>query len=178
VRIHRPEVVVAARAASRVGGRDLVALLETPLTLEPPPRPRPEPPSLVLRAPPAPKPPKPAPDPALAAAQRRLIDRVEQLLAETEERLRGARFEEALRSAAEAREELGEVSQTAERRPREARLEVLAATALLALGREDDAQRSLGRAIAANPELTLDPMKTSPKVIRALAAARAEREER
>jgi len=50
---------------------------------------------------------------------------------------------------------------------------VLAATALLALGRAEAAETALRRALAVEPALALDPAATSPKVLRAFDAARA-----
>ncbi len=161
LRVFRPEVRVVRERVAPAGTRELAALLEAPISIRVAPRPRPKP-----------------PDDALAAAQRRLLDRVESLLAETEDRLRRARFEAALESAGDARSRLALVSDPNARRAREARLEVLAATAQLALGEDVAARESLSRAIAADPELELDPMKTSPKVIRALAAVRAQQEAR
>jgi hypothetical protein len=82
--------------------------------------------------------------------------------------VRAARFDAALASAERARSH-GALS------PRtRAALEVWAATAALALGREDEARASLARALDAEPGLRLDSA-TSPKVRRALDAVRAER---
>ena len=58
-------------------------------------------------------------------------------------------------------------------RERRARADVVAATAQVALGRDDEARRSFERALAADPALRLDPATTSPKVRRAFDAARA-----
>jgi len=86
-----------------------------------------------------------------------------------EEHLRAARFEEALSRAERGRRELaGNASPQ-----RVAQLEVLAATAALALDRKEEATASLRRALAANPMLTLDPMQTPPKVRRAFDRVRA-----
>jgi len=94
---------------------------------------------------------------------------------EVERQVQTARFEDALASAKTARAQIARVA-AAERPEREARLEVLAATAELALGRNEAARESLSRALAANPALALDAQKTSPKVLRALAQARAQSE--
>jgi hypothetical protein len=103
----------------------------------------------------------PSAPPANAAATR-LVD-------ETAAHVRAARFEAALSSAERARREGASLA------PRtRAALEVWAATAALALGREDDARASLARALDAEPNLRLDSA-TSPKVRRALDAVRAER---
>lgn len=60
----------------------------------------------------------------------------------------------------------------AELRQRRVRLELLSATAQLALGDERAARESLIRAIESQPDLVLDPEKTPPKVMRALELAR------
>lgn len=87
--------------------------------------------------------------------------------------MKGARFEAALHSAAEARSALEGVSATDGVKGLRVRVEVLAATAQVALGDDAAARASFARALAANPALRLDPMRTSPKVIRALEDARA-----
>jgi len=84
-----------------------------------------------------------------------------------EGQVRGAHFEDALSTVAAVR---SAAPGPAER----ARVEVLAATAALALGRNEEAERHLGLALAEAPDLELDPMTTSPKVRRALDRVRAE----
>jgi hypothetical protein len=116
------------------------------------------------------------PAPVQDTARARALEEAEQLLDETEDLVRGARFEAAVAGAAEVRTRLEGLADDEELRERRVRLEVLAATAQIALGREDEARESFGRALAARPDLELDPMKTSPKVIRVLDAARAARE--
>lgn len=106
-------------------------------------------------------PPPPAPEPEPQAPA------FEALLAELEADVRRARFEEALAGVAPARDAAANDEQTA-------RVEVLAATAALALGRSDEADASLRRALAADPELRLDAATTPPKVRRALDRVRAE----
>lgn len=104
---------------------------------------------------------RPSAPPADAAAMA-LVD-------ETAANVRAARFEAALTSANRARADGASLA------PRtRAALEVWAATAALALGREDEARASLGRALDAEPNLRLDSA-TSPKVRRAFDAVRAER---
>jgi hypothetical protein len=83
-----------------------------------------------------------------------------------EEALRGARFQLALEWVEQGRR-LVETEEPAWERPRKrARLEVLAATAEIALGREEAARASLERALRAQPDLRLDPARHSPKLIR------------
>ena len=87
-------------------------------------------------------------------------------IAAAEEALREARFELALEWVERGRRFL-ETQGPAWERPRQrARLEVLAATAEIALGREEAARESLERALRAQPELSLDPARHSPKLVR------------
>jgi hypothetical protein len=90
-----------------------------------------------------------------------LLDAREQLAA-AEEAVRTARFELALERVERGRRFLETQGLPAER----ARLEVLAATAEIALGQEEAARESLGRALRAQPELSLDPTRHSPKLVR------------
>ncbi len=84
--------------------------------------------------------------------------------------VRGARFEEALARVDGVRPRLREPRARAE-------LEVLAATASLALGRDRDARRQFAAALRADPDLRLDPFEHSPKLRALFAAVRAERGE-
>ncbi len=51
------------------------------------------------------------------------------------------------------------------------RLELVTATAQVALGREALAREAFARALSNDPELSLDPRTTSPKVLRVFHAA-------
>jgi len=93
------------------------------------------------------------------------------LLDRCEAELRGARFEQALASAEEARELIEAREGPGGDRGR-ARLEVASATAYVALGQNDAALESLERALVADPDLELDPALTSPKVLAVFRAAR------
>jgi hypothetical protein len=53
------------------------------------------------------------------------------------------------------------------------RLEVVAATAEAASGRNDEARACLARVLALDPGFRFDPSTTSPKLVRLLDAARA-----
>lgn len=108
----------------------------------------------------APAPPPPDPREELFA----------EALSEVETRVRAARFEPALESASRARR----AADGADPEQR-ARLEVLAATAEIALGLDDAAASSFGRALDADPDLELDAAATSPKVRRAFERAREAR---
>jgi hypothetical protein len=83
-------------------------------------------------------------------------------IAATERALQEARFELALAQAERARRLLPAEG----RQPERAALEVMAATAEIALGRDDDARESLARALRAQAELELDPALHSPKLVR------------
>ncbi len=113
------------------------------------------------RPPPAPP---PAPEPAFLAA--------DLLLAQAEAQLDGARFEEALEASDRARAALEPVAGAAGAGERLVQGDVLAATALLALGREAGARERLARALALEPGLELDPATTSPRVLDLLALLR------
>ena len=91
-------------------------------------------------------------------------------------RLRKASFEEVLGWAAHGRSLLGAAAASPGAEVLRARLEVLAATAALALGDENGARASLQAALVAQPELALDPARVSPKVVSLLASVRGEME--
>ena len=74
------------------------------------------------------------------------------------------------KSTRQALAALGEAPGTGARR---ARLEVLVATAEVALGRNASARASFRRALDATPGLALDESTTSPKVLKVLDSARA-----
>jgi tetratricopeptide (TPR) repeat protein len=126
---------------------------------------------LLLREPPKPAPARVARAPKPAAPDTSAFDRA---FRELEGHVRGAQFEAALASAEQGRSAAAKLGSHANRE-RRAQLEVLAATAALALGRADDAKQSFARALDADPDLALDPVSTPPKVVRALDAARSER---
>jgi len=148
VTVHRPEVL---RGEVLLAGHDPWRSLEAPVAVS-----APQAPARAARVA------APAPSPAAADA----------LVAETAANVRAAHFDAALSSADRARRELTGL-QREQRAPRTAQLEVWAATAELALGRDDAAHASLRRALDADPSLKLDP-QTSPKVRRALDAVRQE----
>jgi hypothetical protein len=88
--------------------------------------------------------------------------------------LRDARFEEALARVDPIRAALDAMQDGAGVRRLRVRTEVLAATALVALDREDAARDCFRRALAAEPALDLDPATTAPKVLRVFLAVRSE----
>ncbi len=93
-------------------------------------------------------------------------------VATLEQQVRAARFDEALATAPTVRSRLSRAPAGRARAELISQAEVLTATAELAVGRGEAAQASLRRALAADPELALDPTTTSPKVLRALESAR------
>jgi hypothetical protein len=154
VRIHRPTVVLGDTGGERAlfPDDDPWILLSEPIALG--------------RA-------AASPDPGdQAAARRRLLAIIDAQLDEGEQRLRQARFGSALETAVRARGRLDHMRGGGDLRQRRVRLEVLSATAQLALGDEPAARESLARAIESQPDLVLDPMKTPPKVMRALELTR------
>jgi hypothetical protein len=96
---------------------------------------------------------------------------VERLIEHSESQLRDARFEAALESANTARALL-DASPSRSQTESRVRIEIVSATAAVALGDDAAARSSLERALQANSDLTLDPALVSPKVLRVLRAAR------
>jgi hypothetical protein len=103
------------------------------------------------------------------------LGRVDEGLARIEERILAARFRDALELAEPARARVRALDASAASQARRIRLEVLCATASVALGRDDDAREGFARVLALEPAFRLDPLRTPPKVQRALEAARGER---
>jgi len=156
VRVHRPEVLVvrpplgpeSTPALSRLDEAIRVAALPTPR-------------APVVTPASAPRPPAPAVD----------WTRMDAALGTAEAQLGDANFEAALAVAEQLRRQLRDAAETSGARERQARAEVVAATAEIALGHEDAARKSFERALAADPKLRLDPATTSPKVRRTFDAA-------
>ncbi len=174
VRAHQPRVELAPGrppGAPEIRGAAWDSL-DLPVAFSAPPPPAPRPAPARGRPPPA-----PAPE-ASAPAPRRPLEEALRSIQRAEEALRAARFQEALRAAAQARAALGELPGGADLAAPRARLEVAAATAQIGLDDEAAAHESLLRAVEADPGLRLDPERTSPKVLRALELARAARRAR
>lgn len=84
-----------------------------------------------------------------------------------------AHFSSALSLAQDTRAELDALAPSdPQATPRRARLELLAATAEVALGRDSRARDCLVRALRADPALELDAGVTTPKLLRLLPEAR------
>jgi hypothetical protein len=163
VHVYRPRVVVVRRAPAEETSPRLEELGEPIRVVATPTSRRPN--TAPVSAAPRPPPSKPRPAPDWKPA--------DEALGAAEAQLRGADFEAALATATRVRQQLPSSASTAGARERRARAEVVAATAEVALGREDAARKSFTRALAANPKLELDPATTSPKVLRAFDSARA-----
>jgi tetratricopeptide (TPR) repeat protein len=112
---------------------------------------------------------------ALAAERARVIADIDEQIAEAGEALRTARFRFGLIALEEVRVALGNLEAGDDLSSLHVRLETLAAIAHVALGQQTEALESLLRALDADPDLALDPLTTSPKVLRALRLARATR---
>jgi tetratricopeptide (TPR) repeat protein len=91
---------------------------------------------------------------------------IDRALGEAEGELNQARFARAVELTEQTRRDVEGRGDSADLRERRARLEVIAATALVALGRSEDAAESFARALRADPELELDPERTPPKIRR------------
>ncbi|MGH0035518.1 MAG: hypothetical protein ACQGVK_10890 [Myxococcota bacterium] len=100
------------------------------------------------------------------------LSRLDGALARAEELIAEARFRDALESLSALRTELGELEPTTEVGLRRVRLEVLEATTWVAFGDAGAAQESLERALFVDPQLEFDERSASPKLRRALEAAR------
>jgi tetratricopeptide (TPR) repeat protein len=148
VRVHRPELVDAPFAATR--SSDAWEALDAPLGLR--------------RG--------PTGDEREAAIQSEFRE-LRTAVGVLEAQVRAAQFEEALANAPDLRARLARTPAGGTRASLLAQTEVIAATAELALGRAEAAEAALRRALAVDPALALDPATTSPKVLRALDAARA-----
>jgi len=88
--------------------------------------------------------------------------------------VRSAHFEQALLAADELRPELAPALDAPGAIPRRTELEVLSATAQIALGQGEAARESFERALAGDPGLELDAASTSPKIRRVFETVRAE----
>jgi hypothetical protein len=86
--------------------------------------------------------------------------------------LQQARFRSAADLADLSRARLARLAAAPVVRERRARLELVAATAQVALGDVDEARNCLDRALAANPDLQLDPTRVPPKLLRLFDEAR------
>jgi len=112
-------------------------------------------------------------DPCRVGAENciRLRD-VDHWLAQLDRLIRTAHFDEVVSQQRRPRILLDALPRSSATRRRRVRLEILSATAHVALGRREEAEACFGRALAADPNLRLNPGTTSPKVLRVLDYAR------
>jgi len=100
------------------------------------------------------------------------LAQVDQELAEIDTLLATAHFHTALAVVGATRDLLDRFEEDPQLGARRARLEVMAATAEVALGQRAPARRSMLRALRAAPELALDEGEASPKLLELLREAR------
>ena len=103
------------------------------------------------------------------------MDDVRDRLEEMSTSLRRARFREVVDAASPVREQLGAASRWVDVDASIVRLELLTATAQIALERDVEAFSSLERALAVDQSLELDPVRSPPKLVRLLAEVRTTR---
>ena len=99
-----------------------------------------------------------------ASAEATAPAELERRIAEVDALLAGAHFHTALALARSALDRLPAAAAPGEG-PARARLELMAATAEVALGRREAARLSLERAARADPTLVFDPRELSPKLM-------------
>ena len=97
---------------------------------------------------------------------------VDAQIATAAQHLDQARFQAAADLSDLARARLVRFATTPAVRERRMRIEVLGATARLALGQEEDARRCVERALREQPDLALDPASSPPKLQRLLKETR------
>jgi hypothetical protein len=102
------------------------------------------------------------------------LARLDVEIAELDGLLAEAHFHTVLALANATRELLDGLDPDSRLASRRAHLEVMTATAQVALGQRARARRSLRRAILADPDLTLDEREISPKVLGLLRELRAQ----
>ena len=85
-----------------------------------------------------------------------------------------ASIQQALQTADQIRPKLASIQDAPGAILRRTQLEVLSATAQIALGHDKAARESFQRALAANPQLELDAGSTSPKIRRVFETVRHE----
>ena len=104
-------------------------------------------------------------DPAHASEAARTLSGLERAVGTVEEMVAEAHFRRAIRTAEAAREWADEVPRSKASKRARARLEVLLATARVAIGDRAGARASMGRAVYVWPLLQLGESDTSPRVL-------------
>jgi hypothetical protein len=100
-------------------------------------------------------------------------DEADRVLADVETQLCLARFDAALTRVQRGRSELADLPESWESDRRRARLEILAATAKIAMDDVESARLNFRWALEIDPYLELDPVETSPKVLQMFRESRA-----
>jgi hypothetical protein len=118
----------------------------------------------------------PPPDPVRGDLA--VLGEVDQELSEIRQLTEEAHFRTALAVARATGELLDRAGEGPAVDVRRARLELLSATAAVALGRDDEARTHMMAALAHDPTLTLDAGSTSPKVLALLREVRSETAQR
>ncbi len=157
LRVHRPEIRVGPQAIPGPRDTNLWQSLDAPM-------------AFAARAPALPG----AGYEADVLARAESLEWVDGWLVAGEAQVAGARFDEALATAARLRAALAAIPAGRDLPRRWLRLELMEATAEAARGRDDAARACFGRVLAIEPAFELDVRKTSPKLMRLLDAARAE----
>jgi hypothetical protein len=157
LRVHRPEILVGSQPAEPFADTDSWSSLDAPVLL-------------AARAPA-----RLRGEPGDVRPQRGgSLRQIERWLAEAEEQVEAARFEEALETSAKARASLAGLPPGQQVSRNRLRVELVDATAEAARGRDAEARACFARVLALDPAFALDARTTSPKLIRLLDAARAE----
>jgi hypothetical protein len=102
-----------------------------------------------------------------------VFEEADALLREVETHLCMARFDVALERVQRGRSELADLPAVWQASRRRARLEIVAATAKIALGDVESARLNFQWALELDPYLELDASQTSPKVLAMFREARA-----
>jgi hypothetical protein len=126
---------------------------------------------------PAPEPPpERAPEPVPASLDAFDFAPIDAQIAEADDALKQARFQASADLSDLARARLLHLVTAPAVRARRVRVELLGATARLALGQDEDARSCVERALREDPNLVPDPAESPPKLQRLVSEARAQHE--
>ena len=119
----------------------------------------------------------PGPGPATASSAVLDLSAIDAQIADAATHLGAARFQAAADLSDLARARLLHLAEAPPVRERRVRVELLGATARLALGREEDARTCIQRALREDPDLVADPAVSPPKLLRLVSQERERRAE-